>query len=211
MERFNALGRGAQLMLIGAVLLFIDLFLPWQDFDVGGLADELGVDATFSGWRGIGFIVGILTIIVLAWLIVRLASVDIPLPVSTAMTGALLATLTLIFTVIKLLTILGDEATIWAWVGVALAILIAVGAFMAVQEAGGIDTLREEATSFGSSSGGAGAAAATPAPEAHGTPPPAEPTTPAPPAEAAPTAPGASPDAPPDVVDDTDDSAHRGA
>ena len=41
MERFNALGRGAQLMLIGAVLLFIDLFFPWQDFDVGGLADEL--------------------------------------------------------------------------------------------------------------------------------------------------------------------------
>ena len=42
MERFNALGRGAQLMLVGAVLLLIDLFLPWQDFDVGGLADELG-------------------------------------------------------------------------------------------------------------------------------------------------------------------------
>ena len=63
MERFNALGRGAQLMLVGAVLLFIDLFLPWQDFDVGGLADELGVDATFSGWRGIGFIVGLLTIV----------------------------------------------------------------------------------------------------------------------------------------------------
>ena len=32
MERFNALGRGAQLMLIGGVLLLIDLFLPWQDF-----------------------------------------------------------------------------------------------------------------------------------------------------------------------------------
>ena len=118
MERFNALGRGAQLMLVGAVLLFIDLFLPWQDFDVGGLADELGVDATFSGWRGIGFIVGLLTIMILAWLIVRLASVDIPLPVSTAMTGALLGTLVLIFTIIKLLTILGDEQTIWAWIGV---------------------------------------------------------------------------------------------
>ena len=111
MERFNALGRGAQLMLIGGVLLFIDLFLPWQDFDVGGLADELGVDATFSGWRGIGFILGLLTIVLLAWLIVRLASVNIPLPVSTAMTGALLGTLILIFAVIKLLTILGDEAT----------------------------------------------------------------------------------------------------
>ena len=175
MERFNALGRGAQLMLIGAVLLFIDLFLPWQDFDVGGLADELGVDATFSGWRGIGFVVGLLTIVVLAWLIVRIASVDIPLPVSTAMTGALLGTLILIFTVIKLLTILGDEATLWAWVGVALAVLIAVGAFMTVQEAGGVDTLRNEASSLGGSSG---RTAATP--EAYGAPPAAPPPVDAP-------------------------------
>ena len=163
MERFNALGRGAQLMLVGAVLLFIDLFLPWQDFDVGGIADELGVDATFSGWRGIGFIVGLLTIVVLAWLIVRLASVNIPLPVSTAMTGALLGTLILVFTIIKLLTILGDEATLWAWVGVALAVLIAVGAFMTVQEAGGVDTLKSEASSYGGSGSSADATPAAPA------------------------------------------------
>ena len=73
MERFNALGRGTQMMLVGGVLLFIDLFLPWQDFDVGGLADEFGVDATFSGWRGVGVILGLLTIVLLAWVIVRLA------------------------------------------------------------------------------------------------------------------------------------------
>ena len=158
-------------MLIGAVLLLIDLFFPWQDFDVGGLADELGVDATFSGWRGVGFVVGLLTIVLLAWLIVRIASVDIPLPVSTAMTGALLATLILIFTIIKLLTILGDEATIWAWVGTALAVVIAVGAFMAVQEAGGVDTLRSEASSFG----GSDAAAAPTPPEAYQAPPPERP------------------------------------
>jgi hypothetical protein len=175
MERFNALGRGAQLMLIGAVLLLIDLFLPWQDFDIGGLADEFGVDATFSGWRGVGIILGLLTIVLLAWLIVRIASVDIPLPVSTAMTGALLGTLILIFAIIKLLTILGDEATIWAWVGVGLAVLIAVGAFMTVQEAGGVDTLKSEATSFGGSSSAS--------PAAH-----AEPTAPAPAAPAAPAA-----------------------
>lgn len=179
MERFNALGRGAQLMLIGGVLLFIDLFFPWQDFDVGGLADELGVDATFSGWRGIGFVVGLLTIILLAWLIVRIASVNIPLPVSTAMTGALLGTLILIFTIIKLLTILGDEATIWAWVGTALAVVIAVGAFMTVQEAGGVETLKSEASSLG----GSGAGAAPAAPEAYQAPP-AETTAPPPPAAA---------------------------
>ena len=194
MERFNALGRGAQLMLIGGVLLFIDLFLPWQDFDVGGLADELGVDATFSGWRGIGFILGLLTIVLLAWLIVRIASVDIPLPVSTAMTGALLGTLILIFAVIKLLTILVDEATLWAWVGVALAVLIAVGAFMTVQEAGGVDTLRTEATTLGGSTAGSAPAAAEP----YQAPPPP------PPVETTPAANDAAGDVT-DVTDATDD------
>jgi hypothetical protein len=183
MERFNALGRGAQLMLIGGVLLFIDLFFPWQDFDVGGLADELGVDATFSGWRGVGFVLGLLTIVLLAWLIVRIASVNIPLPVSTAMTGALLGTLILIFAIIKLLTILGDEATIWAWIGVALAVVVAVGAFMTVQEAGGVDTLRQEASSLG----GSGSTAASAPPTATAPPPPP------PPVETAPAAPEAPP------------------
>ena len=46
MDRINALGRGAQIMLVAGVLLFISLFLPWQDFG------DLGVDVTFSGWRG---------------------------------------------------------------------------------------------------------------------------------------------------------------
>ena len=179
MDRFNALGRGAQLMLIGAVLLLIDLFLPWQDFDIGGLADEFGVDATFSGWRGVGVILGLVTIVLLAWLIVRLASVNIPLPVSTAMTGALLGTLVLIFAVIKILTILGDEATIWAWVGLVLAIVIAAGAFMEVQAAGGIDTLKSEIPSMPASSTTASApdtpAAAAPPPPPPPPPPAAEP------------------------------------
>ena len=41
MERFNALGRGMQMMLVGAVLLLISMFFPWQDVDVD-LADALG-------------------------------------------------------------------------------------------------------------------------------------------------------------------------
>jgi hypothetical protein len=169
MERFNALGRGAQLMLIGGVLLFVDMLLAWQSIDLGPLGDY-----SRKGWYGAaGVILGILTIILLAWVIVRLASVNIPMPVSTAMTGAVLGTLILIFAVIKLLTILGDETTIWAWVGLVLAIVIAVGAFQAVQEAGGVDTLRAEASSLGSSGQAAPAAAApaaaaptAPAPEA---------------------------------------------
>ena len=173
MERFNALGRGAQIMLVGAVLLLIDLFLPWQSFDF----PEPISDVNWSGWRGFaGVVLGLLTIIVLAWCIVRLASVDIPLPVSTAMTAALLGTLVLIFAIIKILTILGDEQTIWAWLGLVLAIVIAVGAFQTVQEAGGVDTLRTEASSLGSS-GQTAPAATSPAP-----PPPAATPETAPPA-----------------------------
>jgi hypothetical protein len=174
MDRFNALGRGAQLMLVAAVLLFIDLFLPWQDFDVGGIADELGVDATFSGWRGFaGVVLGLLTIVLLAWLIVRLASVNVPLPVSTAMSAAVLGTLILIFAIIKILTILGDEQTIWAWIGLVLAIVIAVGAWQSVQEAGGIETLKAEIPSGQSSAASTTVPPAAPPPAPDAPPPPA--------------------------------------
>jgi hypothetical protein len=174
MERFNALGRGAQLMLIGGVLLLIDLFLPWQDFG-NEFSDAVGVDASFSGWRGFGgVLVGLLTVVLLAWVIVRLASVNIPLPVSTAMTAAILGTLILIFTIIKMLTIIGDEATIWAWLGLVLAIVIAVGAFRTVQEAGGVDTLKSEASTLSSSVGSSTAGPAA-APAAPSTPAPAAP------------------------------------
>ena len=198
-------------MLIGGVLLLIDLFLPWQDFG-NEFSDAVGVDASFSGWRGVGgVLVGLLTIVLLAWLIVRLASVNVPLPVSTAMTAAIIGTLILIFTVIKLLTILGDEATIWAWAGLALAIVIAVGSFMTVQEAGGVETLRQEATTLSSSVGTSAPAAAGPAaaePTSTPAPPPApaEPT-PAPPAPPPAAESGASEAAPATPSSDAADAA----
>ena len=190
MERINALGRGAQLMLIGAVLLFIDMLFAWQRVD---LPEPFG-DYTRRGWYGAaGIILGLLTILLLAWVIVRIASVNIPLPVSTAMTAALIGTLILIFAVVKLLSILGDESTFWAWVGLALAIVIAVGAFQTVQEAGGVSSLQSEAASLTGSAGGAaaGGTAAATEPEQAPMPPAApEPMTPMP-AEAAPGPPGA--------------------
>jgi hypothetical protein len=186
MERFNALGRGAQIMLVGGVLLFISLFLSWQRAEIAGV--EV---ASLSGWDGIGIVLGLVTIVLLAWLIVRLASVDIPLPVSTAMTGALLGTLVLIFAIIKILTILGEETTIWAWIGLGLAVVVAVGSFQVVQEAGGVDQLKSEASSLGSSS--SETAAAPPSEPAASAPPPPPPAAPAAPADPAPSAEPAPP------------------
>ncbi len=142
MDRFNALGRGTQIMAVAGVLLFIDLFLRWQEveFDLGPLGEG---SAGVSAWDNfLGIILGLLTIILLAWVAVRLASVDIPLPVSTAMTAALLGVLILFFAVVKNLT--DDYSTIWSYIGVVLAIIIAAGAFQTVQEAGGIETLKSE-------------------------------------------------------------------
>jgi hypothetical protein len=202
MDRINALGRGAQIMLVGTILLLIDLFLPWQDFDVGGLADEFGVDASWSGWHGAaGILLGLVTIVTLAWLIVRIASVDIPLPVSTAMTGALLGTLVLIFAIIKILTILGDEATIWAWIGLGLAIVVAVGAFQVVQEAGGVDQLQGEMRTMTAGSGSD--TAATPSEPAAAPAAPSEPV--AAPPEPAETPPAEPPSTAPDAPADADD------
>jgi hypothetical protein len=140
MDRFNALGRGAQMMLIAGALLLIDLFLSWQEVEVAGV--EVASRAGYAGFAGVVLL--LLTLVLLAWLAVRIASVNIALPVSTAMTGALLGTLILIFAIIKILTILGDATTIWAWIGLGLAVVIAVGAFQVVQEAGGIEQLKTE-------------------------------------------------------------------
>ena len=48
MDRFNALGRGLQLMLVGSVLLLIDTFLNWQSIDtpIGSFGQ--------SAWHGFG-------------------------------------------------------------------------------------------------------------------------------------------------------------
>jgi hypothetical protein len=85
--------------------------------------------------------------------------------------------LILIFGIIKILSILGDEATIWAWIGLILCVVIAVGAWRTVQEAGGVDTLRSEAQSLSASAsgGGSGDAPAATAPPAAPPPPAPEP------------------------------------
>jgi hypothetical protein len=174
-------------MLVGGVLLFIDLFLPWQGYS-GPFKDEiesLGGDTTFTAWHGFGgWVLGLLTIILLAWLVVRLMAVNIPLPTSSAMTAALLAVLILFFAVIKNLV---DDYSAWgSYVGIVLAVVIAIGAYMQIQEAGGIETLKSEIPSMGSSAAAPASEPSAPA----AAPPPA-------PAEAAPSEPEAPSEEPP--------------
>jgi hypothetical protein len=176
MERLKALGRGTQLMFIASVLLIIDSFFHWQevDFDLGPLGSG---SAGVSAWDNfLGIVMGLLTIVLIARIGARLAAVDVPIPLSFATTSFVLGVLIAVFAVLKNLT--DDYSTFLSYVGVGLAVIIAVGAWMEVQEAGGVEHLKSQIpSSAGAVAPAAEASASAPAPA----PPPA--------AEAAPAAP----------------------
>jgi hypothetical protein len=175
MDRFTALPRGMQLMLVGGVLLLIDSFFHWQEVSV------LGISAGVNAWHGWGVLVGLLTILLLAWLVARLAATDIRLPISDTMAGAALGTLIVLFTLIKILAD-NEFRTKWAWVGLVLAALIALGAWLEVTAGGGVETLRTEASGLKTRAGGPGGATSAPPPPPQ-TPPSSEPAPPPPPVD----------------------------
>jgi hypothetical protein len=172
MDRFNALGRGMQVMLVAGVLLLIDTFLHWQSIDLGVV--EVGRTAWHGFW---GVLLGLLTIVLVLWLVARLAAIDIPLPISPTLTGAGLAVLIFVFALIKNLD--DDYSSVWAWIGLILSIAILAGAWLQVQASGGMNALKGELPSMSASTA---AQAPPPASEpAAPPPPPPPPAAPAPP------------------------------
>jgi hypothetical protein len=158
-----------QLMLVAGVLLLIDTFFNWQSVDLPEPLGSVGV----SAWDDVGgIIMSLLTIVLIAWIGARLVGIDIPLPFSASLIGAVLAVLILALAIIKNLQ--DDYSSFWAWLGMAFAILIAVGAWLQIQASGGMETLRSEIPSMGSST--SAAAPEPPAPAA--APPPAAPSEP---------------------------------
>jgi hypothetical protein len=200
MERLKALGRGTQIMFIASVLLLISTFFNWQevDFDLGPVGEgSVGV----SAWDNfLGIVMGILTIVLIARIVARMAAVDVPIPVSFAMTSVVLGVIIAICAVLKNLT--DDYSTFWSYLGAGLAIVVAVGAWLEVQDAGGMDSLKAEASGFGGSAGEAApaAAAAPAAPAATAAPE-------APAAEAAETAASEAPQAASDASDAAPEAA----
>jgi hypothetical protein len=164
MDRFNALGRGAQIMLVAGALFLISTFFNWQSVDIG--VADVGQNA----WHGFfGVVMGILAIVLVAWLVARVAGITIPIPFSPALVGGALAVVIFAFALIKALT--DDYTSAIAWVGVVLAAIVVVGAWLEVKAAGGIDAMKGEVAARSER-------AAPP-------PPPAAPEEPAPPPPAA--------------------------
>ena len=77
-------------MFIASVLLLIFSFFNWQEvnFDLGPLGSG---SAGVSAWDDLGgIIMGILTLVLIARIVARMAAVDVPIPVAFAMTSLVL-------------------------------------------------------------------------------------------------------------------------
>ena len=173
MDKLAELSHGAKVVLGSAILLLIFSFFNWFEVDTAlGSAGE-------SMWHGVGFVAGLLAIAVIVWQAVRLANIKLEVGVTPAMITAVLSILTLIFVFIRWIDKPGSgefsdliDRTIWAWLGLAMAIVMVVGSWWNMRLAGeGLDDIRAKLGGGGSGDGGS-------------TPPPAAPTdtTPAPPA-----------------------------
>ena len=119
----------SKIILGAAILLFIDLFLPWQGVDFGGFGS-----ANVSGFSGLGILVALLCIATIAWEIMLLAGMNINMgTTSPGLISAILAGLTAVFALIKFLTSL-EFIKFGAFIGLILALALAYGAYMRYTE-----------------------------------------------------------------------------
>jgi hypothetical protein len=125
---------GQKILFVAGLLLFIDLFLPWQGVDFGEfLGQDLG-SANVNGFNGMGILVAILVIAMLVWEGLLVGGVVINMgTTSPALIGAILAGATAAFTIISFLTKL-SAIKYGAFIGLILALVIGYGAYVRYQE-----------------------------------------------------------------------------
>jgi hypothetical protein len=156
----KALSTGTKLIAVAGLLLLIDTFLAWQKVSVEVSGVEVA-SASQNAWHGFwGVVMGLALIALLVWVGLQIANVDLNVSLPEATVTAVLAGIVFVFALLKNLI---DDYSAWpSYVGVVLAALLAVGAWMRMQDT-------ETAT--------APAAPAAPpaAPPADATPPPATP------------------------------------
>jgi cation transport ATPase len=166
MDKLAELSHGAKLVLGGAIVFLIISFFNWQEVELGPFGD-----AGVSMWHGVGWIAGLLAIALIIWQAIRLANINLEVGVGPAMVTAFLAVLLLLFTVIKFFA--DSEFRTWAaWVGLILAILICIGAWLNMQATG---ESFSDLQKLGGGGAGAGAGGGTTTTSWSETPPPPPP------------------------------------
>lgn len=132
MKRFSSLTTGTKLLLVGATALFLNLSLTWQkievDFGTAGSAELL-----LDGWDAWGLLIGLLALGLLVLTVLQhLTDVELPEGVPWGLVSLGLAFALLLATAVKNLT--DDGSTIPSYVGIALAGLALLGAYLNVRQ-----------------------------------------------------------------------------
>ena len=128
-----------RIVLGGAALLFIDSFLRWQR-QCSSLkvlhvtvcpinANEWSGTASFGG-----VLAASLTLMLFAWKVADVTGVDMRLRAHVANIEALLALGCVFFTLLKFLFAVANSPAYGAWLGLILALVIAYGGYMKMQE-----------------------------------------------------------------------------
>lgn len=163
MDKLAELSHGAKVVLGSAIAFLIVSFFNWQEVDLGQFGS-----AGVSMWHGIGVVAGLLAIAIIVWQALRLANINLEVGVTPAMITAALAIFLLLFTVIKFFAD-GEFRTFWAWLGLILAAVVCVGAWMNMKAAG--EGLGDVRAKVGGMTGGGGGEKAAPAESAAPSPP----------------------------------------
>lgn len=131
METIRSSTIGTKLVLVAAVAFFLNLSLTWQrievDFGPAGKAERL-----LDGWDAWGLLLGALSLaILIVTILLRLTEVELPDGVRWDRVVLALALALLAIAVVK--NLLDDGSTIPSYVAIALAALVALGAWLDVR------------------------------------------------------------------------------
>lgn len=127
MERILALSTGTKLILASGFLLFLDLFLTWQTVPQR-FGKKFELTESLDGWDRLGLVLGLLTVGLLALVVIRQTDADLSPGVPWNQITLVLAALVLALALLKSST---DANSAWAaYVGVALGVLLVVGAVL---------------------------------------------------------------------------------
>jgi hypothetical protein len=135
MSRWTTAGK---ILLIGGVVYFIDLFLPWQQvcihYNLGALGNVGGCGSA-SGFHGFGFLSLLIVLAIIAMEVITLMGVQLNIGdaaqmgmISMGLAGGLL-----VCTVLKIL-IDHQDLAYGSWIGLVVAIVMAYGGYMRMQE-----------------------------------------------------------------------------
>ena len=123
-----SLGSPGRLALLAAGgLLFVDLFLGWQEVCVRVGAADL-VCASRSGWYGFGIAVGLATVALVVWVTVELTGTRVPRAGAAAL-AAIVAVLVAIEFFVH-----GEKRSWPAWLGIALGAAVAAGGALSLRD-----------------------------------------------------------------------------